>query len=357
MFDAIIVANGKSLRAQTDKLAAKHGESTVLARTVDAFRNVPKIGRIILVTDSEYDFADVVKVSGGSTRAESVKKGLEQATEKYVLIHDGARPFLSKTLLKKIMEDTLIYGSSVPYLPVTDSLRTKENGKTKIVDRSAYFTVQTPQGFEREKLLSAYKKATKDDLLFDDSELYEKYVSPVHWTEGESQNKKITSPFDVFGYNGKAGVGYDVHALSENGRPLVLGGVRIPFEKGVIAHSDGDVVLHAVMDALLSAANERDIGVLFPDDDPQYENADSAVLTVEVKKILDEKGLLINNVAVTIVAQKPKLKDYIPLMQKRIAGILGVSIEKINLNATTTEHLGVVGQGDAIAVIAIASLF
>lgn len=358
MFDAIIVANGKSLRAQTDKLAAKHGEGTVLARTLSVFRGHPAIGNVILVTDAAYDFGDdVIKVPGGETRAESVRAGLSQATSEYVLVHDGARPFLSPALLQKIMDDALLFGSSVPYLPVTDSLRKKENDKAIVVDRSQFFTVQTPQCFPRKELLAAYAKATEDDLLFDDSELFGKYVSPVHYTEGETRNKKITSPFDVFGYNGKAGVGYDLHPLAENGRPLVLGGVRIPYKKGPVAHSDGDVVLHAVMDALLSAANERDIGVLFPDSDPQYKNVDSALLLDTVKEILDQKGLLINNVAITIIAQKPKLSGHIPLMQNRIAEILSVSAEKININATTTERLGVIGQGDAIAVIAMASVY
>lgn len=356
MFDVIIVAAGKSLRAKTDKLSASHGESTVLGRTIEVFRNEDQIKNIILVTDIQGEFFGVKKVPGGKTRSDSVLCGLNEVESEFVLIHDGARPFLSKTLLHNVMSDALLYGSSVPFLPLTDTLKKRDGDKVITENREEYFSVQTPQCFPTAKIKEAYKKRKESDYLFDDSELFEKYVSPVRYTEGEAQNKKITSPFDVFGYNTRIGSGFDVHELKENGKPLVLGGVKIPFGKGLVAHSDGDVVLHAVMDALLSAANERDIGVLFPDTDPKYENADSGKLLQIVKDILDEKNVKINNVSVTIIAQKPKLKDFLPLMQRNIAKILQLRDENVNLTATTTENLGIIKDGNAIAVIALSSV-
>ncbi len=357
MFDVIIAANGKGTRANTDKLAAALGESTVLAHTINAFRNLNCVNKIILVSDLDYDFPSVTKINGGSTRAESVKNGLRNATSEYVLIHDGARPFVSRDLILKIMSDTVTYGSSVPFTPVTDSIRKIENGAITVVDRRDYVTVQTPQGYLREEITAAYEKTDETALSLDESELFSRYVRPAHFTQGEPTNKKITSPFDVFGYNMRTGTGFDVHRYEQNGKPLILGGIRVPFDKGVAAHSDGDAVIHAVMDALLSVANQPDIGVLFPDDDPAYENADSAELLTKVKSILDDKNLHINNVSATIIAQSPKLKNYLPLMQNRIEEILRLSRGTVSLSATTTENLGIIGENKAVAVFACVSAY
>lgn len=357
MFDVIIAANGKGTRANTDKLAASLGESTVLSHTINAFRYLNCVDKIILVSDVDYDFPSVTKVSGGATRAESVKNGLKASASEYVLIHDGARPFVTRDLILKIMSDTVTYGSSVPFTPVTDSLRKVENGVVTVADRRDYFTVQTPQGYLREEITAAYEKSNETALSFDESELFSRYVRPAHYTQGEPTNKKITSPFDVFGYNMRTGTGFDVHRYEENGKPLVLGGIKVPFDKGVAAHSDGDAVIHAVMDALLTAADKPDIGVLFPDDDPSYENADSADLLTKVKTILTDKNLHINNISVTIIAQSPKLKNFLPLMQKRMEEILCLDRGTVSLSATTTEKLGIIGENKAVAAFAAVSVY
>lgn len=357
MFDVVIAGNGKGVRSGTDKLTARHGESTVLTRTIEAFSGVEGIARIILVSDVPYDLPGVIVTKGGSTRAASVKNGLAKCTSEFVMIHDGARPFLTRDLIERIMRETERFSSAVPCLPVVDSLRQTTPEGCVAVDRKAYFTVQTPQGYRRKDVTYAYAKATETDLFYDESELYEKYVAPVHYIPGERQNKKITYPDDLVGYNVRVGTGFDVHAFADNGKKLVLGGVCIPYEKGLDAHSDGDVVTHAVMDALLSSADERDIGVLFPDDDPAYENADSMELLATVRDILRRKNVNVNNVSVTIIAQAPKLKDHLPAMQAKLADVLALSPSQINLNATTTERLGIVGEKKAIAVLAIASVF
>lgn len=355
MFDVIIAANGKGLRAKTDKLAACLGESTVISRTVNAFRGIDCVNKIIVVTDSDYSVGGAITVRGGATRAESVKNGLAAAESEYVLIHDGARPFVTRDLIIKVMSDTVTYGSSVPFLPVTDSIRALKNGEAVTVDRNDYVVLQTPQGYVRKEIIAAYKDSG-DALAYDESELYARRFGSVHLTEGEFSNKKITSPFDVLGYNMRTGAGFDSHRYIDNGKPLTLGGIRVPFDKGVEAHSDGDAVIHAVMDALLSAAGERDIGVLFPDDDPTYENADSAVLLLKVKEILEKRNIEINNVSVTVIAQTPKLKDFIPLMAKRMEEILSLKRGAVSVSATTTEKMGIIGDGKAVACFAVVSV-
>ena len=356
MFDVIIAANGKGLRAGTDKLAVSLGESTVIARTVNAFRGIDCINNIIVATDSDYAVPDVKTVPGGKTRSESVKNALAASESEYVLIHDGARPFLSRDLILKIMSDTVLYGSSVPYLPITDSLRLIKDGVAITVDRKDYVTLQTPQGYIRTEIISALNDAS-DALCYDESELFSRKIRPVHLTEGEAVNKKITSPFDTLGYNMRTGSGFDVHQFENNGKPLILGGIKIPFPTGLSAHSDGDVVIHAIMDALLSSAAERDIGVIFPDNDPSFENADSSELLCRVKNIIDRKNIKINNVSATVIAQKPKLKDFIPLMQKKLETVLSVDRGTVSLSATTTENLGIIGEGKAVACFAVVSVY
>lgn len=354
MFDVVIVAGGKSLRAGTDKLSARLGEQTVIARTANLFRDINGIDKIILVTDEDYQIDGVLLAPAGQTRGESVKNGLKLVKSRYVLIHDGARPFASKKLVEKVMEDTVIHGNAVPAIPVVDSLRMKKDDSYSYVDRANFLSVQTPQGFVTDDIIFAHSQ--DDSASYDDSELYEKHVGEVYYSEGETQNKKITHPYDCFGYNARIGDGFDVHRFGSD-KPLKLGGVTIPYNNGLIAHSDGDVVLHALTDALLSAADERDIGVLFPDDDPRYENADSRVFLIEAKRILEAKNLCINNVSVTIIAQKPKLKDYLPEMKEVIASQLNILPERVNLSATTSENLGITAENGGIAVIAMASVY
>ena len=357
MFDIVIAASGKGVRSGTDKLTARHGESTIISRTLSVFTGMKDVGKIVLVGDFSHDLPGVVTTPGGDTRASSVQKGLALCDSEYVLIHDGARPFITRDLIEKIMRETEKFGSAVPCLPISDSLRQITPNGVLAIDRKDFFTVQTPQGYRLKDILHAYEQATETDLSYDESELYEKYVAPVHYVDGEAQNKKITYPQDLVGYNVKIGSGFDVHAFADNGKKLILGGVCVPYEKGLEAHSDGDVVVHAVMDALLSSADERDIGVLFPDTDPTYENADSMVLLQKVKARLDEKNVRINNVSVTIIAQAPKVSEFIPRMQENIAKTLSLSPAQINVTATTTEHLGIVGEKKAIAVLAIASVY
>ncbi len=355
MFDVIIAANGNSVRMGFDKLAEKIGENTVLARTVNAFRDIDGIERIIIVSDDAPDIEGVLTVKGGKTRELSVLEGLKATKAEYVLIHDGARPFVSRELIKKIMQFALICGSAVPCLKITDSLRGISDGYvSSLPDRNSFVTVQTPQGFETEKLKKAFACAEKEGLLerfTDESEIYSRYVAPCKLVEGEQSNRKLTTQADFFGLNARIGTGFDIHRYVE-GKPLRLCGIEIDYPYGLLAHSDGDAPLHAVTDALLTAAGERDIGVFFPDDDPLYENADSCIFVRKAADILKEKNLSVNSLNVTIIAQSPKLSPYIEKMRQNIAALLNIPSEKIALSATTTEKLGLIGENKALAALA-----
>lgn len=359
MFDVIIAANGNSVRMGFDKLAAKIGENTVLARTVNAFRDIDGIERIIIVSDDAPDIGGVLTVKGGKTRELSVMEGLKATEAEYVLIHDGARPFVSKELIERVMQCTREYGSAVPCLKITDSLRGISDGYvSSFPDRNSYVTVQTPQGFRTEKLKRAFACAEKEGLLerfTDESEIYSRYVSPCKLVDGEQSNRKLTTQADFFGLNARIGTGFDIHRYVE-GKPLKLCGIEIDHPYGLLAHSDGDAPLHAVTDALLTAAGERDIGVFFPDDDPRYENADSRIFLKKAAEILKEKNLSVNFLNVTIIAQSPKLSPYIEKMRQNIAALLNISPEKVTLSATTTEKLGLIGENKALAALAAAAL-
>ncbi len=356
MFDVIIVANGTSSRMGFDKLSFQIGDKLVLQKTVDCFENIQNINKIIVVSDNFCINQDnITSVKGGTTRSASVKCGLEYVTSKYVLIHDGARPFVSKDLISLIMEATITYNSAIPCLPIYDSLRIKKNDTVgECVNRDNCVSVQTPQGFATDLIKSAYCKAG-NNFYTDDSEVFSQFIYPAHLVKGEQSNKKITTAENVLSINSKIGCGFDTHKFAAD-RKLILGGVNVPYPLGMEAHSDGDVVIHALMDALLSAIGERDIGVLFPDSDLSYKDIDSAILLSSVKGILDKKNADIINISIVIMAQKPKLSSFIPLMKKRLADILDIDSRKISISATTTENLGITSENKGIASFAIVSL-
>ena len=355
MFDVIIPANGLSVRTGFDKLSASIGEITVLQRTVNAFLSTKDVEKIIVV-GRKVDMDNVVFVDGGNTRHESVRNGLKEVTAKYVLIHDAARPFVDKDLIDRVMKATIEYGSAVPAIKVPDSIRTVKNGAVSgSIDRDKAVLVQTPQGFATEDLRYAFARADKkkNKVYTDESELFTDFVSPCHIVDGDVNNKKLTYSDDFFGLNSRVGTGFDVHRFAE-GKPLKLCGITIDYPYGLLAHSDGDVALHALMDALLTAVSERDIGVFFPDTDPQYKDADSAELLRTVLDVVKSHNAEIISVNLTIIAQEPKLSPYIEKMRQNLASLLNISASSISLSATTTENLGIVGEKQAIAAIASA---
>lgn len=301
----------------------------------------------------------VLFAPGGDTRRQSVENGLALLPEDcdIVLVHDGARPLLTQRLVEDIVLSADLHGAAVPAVKVTDTVKKGLDGFiTGTVDREQLYTVQTPQGFQTALLRRAYQQAPEDAT--DDAALVEKLGVQVALVPGGRDNIKLTEPEDVRraehmleGFP-RAGIGYDVHALTQ-GRKLILGGVDVPYEKGLLGHSDADVALHALMDALLGACALGDIGQHFPDTQQAYKDVSSLHLLGKVKEILADACFIPYNVDITIVAQKPKLAGYLPQMRQNIADALDLPPGRVSVKATTTEHLGFEGRGEGISAQAV----
>lgn len=347
MKSAVILANGSSNRYGKDKLSQSILQYTVLQHAVNAF--VPIVDEIILVTSNPHYqqmFDNVKVVEGGDTRTQSVIKGLSQLSPQSTLvaIHDGARPFVTTDTIKKLFDSATKHGSAVPTLPVTDTIYSTADN-LQVVDRQTLNRVQTPQVFDKSRILQAYEQIGNNSYT-DDSQVYYSCFGTVNLVEGQLTNIKITYPEDLPQY--KSGVGYDVHQLVD-GKGFKLGGVWIDYNKTLLGHSDADVLLHAVMDALLGATGNKDIGHCFPDNDIAYKGADSMKLLNRVFDHIRSQGYSVVNVSATIMAQAPKLAPYTDQMQRNIATCLQIAPHCVNVGATTTEHLGIIGQGKGIA--------
>ena len=372
---AVLVAAGSSTRMGFDKLSFDLGGETVLHRSIRAFDQCPQIGEIVLVAGKNRAFVEqqavgctkpVQIVAGGATRAESAKNGVLAAHGELVAVHDAARPFVSPAVIAAVLEAAARCGAAAPAVPVKDTIKQAVPGGGKTVpeaclvhstpDRSTLYAVQTPQCFDRAAYLAALDELDEDSarLVTDDCSLFELAGLPVRLTEGDYANYKITTKEDLQKEKTmRIGHGYDVHRLVED-RKLIMGGVEIPYEKGLLGHSDADVLLHAVMDAVLGAAALGDIGQHFPDNDPAYKGADSLALTREVARIIAEHGYKVGNIDATILCQRPKLAPHIPAMRRNIADAFGLPVDAVSVKATTEEHLGFTGEGLGIAAHAVA---
>lgn len=363
-FDAVIVAAGKSERAAGNKMEFVIGNDTVLSRAAGVFYGIKEIERIVLVVRkdeidfaqsviSEYDASRFRIVIGGESRSQSVRNGLEATVSEGVLIHDGARPFVSEKTVFAVMNAVEQYGSGVPALPVNDSVRSVKDGVvTGAVEREGLYAVQTPQGFRRDEILKAFAAADGKEYA-DESLLYSERIAPAHIVDGEERNVKITTRGDYGALNSRVGIGYDVHTLAPF-RKLVIGGIEIAHEMGSVAHSDGDMAIHALIDALLAAIGESDIGTHFPPDDPKYLDADSSLMLTDTVELCKRANYKIVSCSIIIIAEKPKLADYIPVMRVKIANLLGVTVSDVSIAAKTNEGVGEIGKGRAIAAYASA---
>ena len=364
----ILACAGKGTRAGYDinKLLVPIDGKTCLEKTLDAFINTNLIDEYI-VTASHVDFEKVIHlvgktakvVMGGQTRTQSIKNALYFCKDGIVLIHDGARPFVSEKIIKDCIESVKTYGSGITAFPSRDTiLSANDNGEiTSYLGKSGLYSVQTPQAFFVEDIKKAYVLAG-EKVFNDDGEVYKEFISTPHVVTGSSENVKITFPEDMNLLKDpdfRMGVGFDCHKLVEN-RKLILGGVVIPHDKGLLGHSDADVLTHAIMDAILSSLSMRDIGYHFSDKDPQYKDADSMVLLSKVLKMIDEKGYKVDSVSASIMAEKPKLLNHIPTITKNLAAALSLPIEKVGIGATTLEGLGFVGREEGICTHATAVL-
>lgn len=323
----------------------------------------------------------------------------DSADSPFVLIHDGARPLITENIIDSVLEACFMYGAAIPAVPLKDTVKfvdTSVSGAvvTSTPKRGSLRAVQTPQGFRLDIISRAYYSCTPDTVVTDDASLVEAAGMTVHVVQGDESNIKITTPGDTalaemllkalnadnFGQNvscntdsayaekkssnctaeekflcriPRTGMGYDVHAFAD-GRKLVLGGVDIPHERGLLGHSDADVLIHAVMDALLGAAALGDIGKHFPDSDPRYKGISSLLLLGHVAELLRSNGWLIVNIDATVIAQRPKIAPHIPAMKKNMAKVLKISESQINIKGTTTERLGFTGREEGIAAQSVA---
>lgn len=365
---AIIVAAGASLRMGFDKLSYCLPDGrTVLETSCALFAAHPAVDELVLVAGGNRPQCEAIAaacpkpctvVQGGATRADSVHNGLAAAKGQLVAIHDAARPFASEEVITQVLQAAAKTGAAAPAVPVKDTIKVADkDGKVVTTpDRATLYAVQTPQCFDRALYLQALEAVSgeKASLVTDDCSLFELAGLPVTLTAGDYANLKITTKEDLQKENTmRIGHGYDVHRLVED-RKLILGGVEVPYEKGLLGHSDADVLLHAVMDAVLGAAALGDIGQHFPDTDPAYKGADSLALTREVAKIIAAHGYKVGNIDATILCQRPKLAPHIPAMRKNIADAFGLPLDAVSVKATTEEHLGFTGEGLGIAAHAVA---
>ncbi|MGB9876746.1 MAG: 2-C-methyl-D-erythritol 4-phosphate cytidylyltransferase [bacterium] len=300
-------------------------------------------------------------IVGGKLRQETVRLALA-ATEpesELIAIHDGARPLLSPHLLQACLEEGEKYGAVVPVLPINETIKKGGEWVEKTISREGLFTVQTPQVFRAELIKEAHRKAYEAGYLAtDDASLVEWMGIKVRMIRGERKNIKITDPEDLQiaeklmsdEREYRSGVGVDFHRLVE-GRKLYLGGVEIEYERGLLGHSDGDVLLHAIADAILGAIGLGDIGIHFPPGGERWKDVRSSVILSEVARMAREKGWEVANVDCVLLAEEPKIAPYRGEMKEKIAECLGISVNEVNIKATTTEGMGFVGRGEGMCAI------
>lgn len=385
MVCAVIVAAGKSTRmGGGDKTMLDILGKPALRRCLERFDACPAIDMICLVTAAErlnacagisvqWGIAKLKAiVAGGDTRGQSVMNGLNALPQEceIVAIQDGARPFATAGIIARTIESARLRGSGVAAIKCRDTVKVAgQDGCVRSTpDRSTLWLVQTPQTFQYGLILDAYRRAAETGAeATDDAAVAELAGQPVWLVEGSADNIKLTTPEDLV--HGEAiirahegdigsmriGEGFDVHRLVE-GRALVLGGVEIPHRLGLLGHSDADVLVHAIMDALLGAAGLGDIGKHFPDSDNAYQGISSLLLLERVSALLRERGWITGNVDATVAAQHPKLAPHIPMMRENLARCLGVSVDSVNVKATTTEGLGFEGREEGISARAVALL-
>jgi 2-C-methyl-D-erythritol 4-phosphate cytidylyltransferase/2-C-methyl-D-erythritol 2,4-cyclodiphosphate synthase len=373
----LIVAAGKGVRAGAalPKQYARLLGKPMLRWTLEAFADYPDALVQVMIGPDQTDlYEDAVAGLnlrpvgfGGATRQETVRRGLELLEPEapdYVLIHDAARPFVSKSLIDGVI-DALEDGAdgAVPHVPVSDTLRKLENGKWVTVPREGLLRAQTPQGFRFVPILKAHR-AHADEEVTDDTALAELDGLKIVATLGETNNMKVTTPEDFTTAqiflaarlgDTRTATGFDVHKFGP-GDHIWLGGIKIPHTEGLIGHSDADVALHALTDALLGTIADGDIGMHFPPTDERWRGATSSIFLDHAAGLLRAKGGTIVHVDVTVICERPKVGPHREAMRAKIAEILKLELSRVSVKATTTEGLGFTGRREGIAAEAIATV-
>lgn len=378
---AIIAAGGRGARLGADrpKQFLEIDGRSILAMSVAALAASDRIQEIVVALPEDYldavanSLQGSVKtplrfVAGGTRRQDSVANAFAKtsAHADVILIHDAARPFVTEDVIGRAIDGAASHGAAIVALAVRDTVKQAgavlADGSRSIeatIPRDSVFLAQTPQAFRRDVLARALSEGTLVDAT-DEAMLVERLGLPVHVVAGDPRNVKITTPQDLAAAKAatlqasmRIGNGYDLHRLVA-GRPLILGGVTIPFELGLDGHSDADIVCHAVTDAVLGAAGVGDIGRLFPDTDAKWKGADSiALLTGAIAKV-HEAGYRVSNVDVTVIAQQPKLLPYLEAMRANLAAALGVEIGAVSVKGKTNEGVESMGRSESMACHAVA---
>jgi len=370
---ALIVAAGKGERLGGDvpKQYRPIGGKPVLRWAVEAMANHPSIDRVrVVIGSGQQELAREALagiavddlVEGGGDRADSVRNGLQAIGEGTVLVHDAARPFCPPNVIDRLLAALDDSDGAVPVLPVADTLASGSGTLESPVDRKNLLRVQTPQAFHVEDLIYAYEEAGHASAT-DESSVMLAAGLKVAAVEGDPMLDKLTTQADWDRAETiiaslmvpRTGMGFDVHGFEGDG-PIMLGGVEISHSRGLSGHSDADVVLHAITDALLGAAGLGDIGEHFPPSDAQWKGASSDIFLSHAAKLVTQRFGIIDHVDCTIIAEEPKVGPHRSAMRERIAGILGLGIDQVSIKATTTEGLGFTGRREGIAAQAVASI-
>jgi 2-C-methyl-D-erythritol 4-phosphate cytidylyltransferase/2-C-methyl-D-erythritol 2,4-cyclodiphosphate synthase len=380
---AIIAAagEGRRLGAPLPKQLLDIGGRSILEHSVAAFTSHGRVNDVIVVLPpalaaeppdwlaAAMRSPSVRVVAGGDRRQDSVANAFDRvaSTSDVVLVHDAARPFVTTDLISRAIDGALEHGAAVAALPVSDTVKQVAPGGanpviTATIPRETIFLAQTPQAFRHEVLRAAISVGRSGVEATDEAMLAERAGHRVHVVAGEASNVKITTAGDLevarrrtVSASTRIGTGYDLHRLVE-GRPLIIGGVTIPAEKGAQGHSDADVVCHAIIDAVLGAVAAGNVGQHYPDTDPKWKDASSIMLLRDVLRHVAARGFAVENVDVSVVLERPKIGPFVPEIQARVAAALGIAAERVSVKGKTNEGVDAVGRGEAIAAHAVALL-
>ena len=367
----LAAGDSKRFKSSTPKPYLLVNNKTLLEYSLDRFKNVKKIKKVVIVYNKKHKkyldklrIKNVLKITGGKTRQESAFKALRRIKKmncKKVLIHDVARPNIAIKIINEIVKKLNKNHAVIPIIKSNDSTkRFNKNLVFKNIKRDSLGFSQTPQGFTFSKIFEKHKENITESFD-DDSGLFTTCGEKVLSVDGSKENLKITDVEDLNIFKslkrGKSytGIGFDIHKLVKN-RKLYLGGIKIPFKYGLEGHSDADPVLHSVIDSLLGACRLGDIGKLFSNNNKKYKNIRSTILLKKVVELIKSKNYSINNIDINIIIQKPKIKKYSKKIINLISKLCEIRTDQINIKGKTTEKLGLIGKGKAIASEVITSV-
>ena len=371
---AILLAAGKSTRFKEDKTFYKIKNIPVAIKSFETLNSLNFIDGIIIVSSKdnkskfkkfidENSFSKTIElITGSDTRAESMINALDFISQNkiitdYIIIHDAARPYASEKLYETGIDLLSKFDAVVPGLTPTDTVKLIDKSSLIIetLDRKNLINAQTPQFFNSKILLDSVKVIDQYDTYTDDSSILDNKSLNIKVITGEETNIKITTKNDVKSGIIQTGIGFDIHRLIK-GNKLRLGAIDIDYPYTLEGHSDGDVLIHSIIDSILGSASLGDIGKYFPSNDKSLEGIDSTIMLSKIKKMIDEKNIHIINLDCTIIAQKPRMSDHINKMEKNIAKILNISENKVNIKSTTTDFIGIIGSEKSIAAQSICTI-